>query len=435
MITTELVFHRVWDQAVSHSEGWVTQSGKSLEIIYPGTYSHGEGPDFRFARIWMNHRMILTDIEIELRAENWYHHRHHLNPEYQNVRLVVVMEDPVGKIQLEHSLSNDPIDILWWPAPQSLPPEEAFLSGLNCPLHQADRPLNETLTQLGWKRLESKFSRFRIRYQTNEVFDELFYQGIMEGLGYTRNRDAFLRLSSYLNLSIIRQLLASSPEDIRPFVLQAVFFKVSGWEEQVNRQAPAYMNHVRSCLAQSGLKLQFPVFDLHWKLSRLRPYSHPISRLVYLSFWLSWAMQKGLTEFFLAWYYQEGASLKLRLRQALIPPISPSQRLELDQCYFALPHDLIGRPRIDILIFNVLLPLLWIFFGQEKIDPHQKLVLKEIMGYPLLSDNFPQSLVRERWNLVNRPKIKLKHAIQQQGLIYIYQQFCLKGHCEKCRIR
>ncbi|MBP7459725.1 MAG: DUF2851 family protein [Candidatus Delongbacteria bacterium] len=431
---SELEFHRVWDQASFHSDGWVTCSGFPLEIIYPGTYSHGEGPDFRYARLWINHHLIVTDIEIELRAENWYHHRHHLNSAYQNVRLVVVMEQPVGPARLEHSLSNEPIEILWWPEPDSIPPETGFLSGVICPLNQSDHAPEETLIRLGWKRLEAKFSRFRIRYGNDKVFDELIYQGMMEGLGYTRNQDAFLRLSSYLNLDLICRVITAAPHEIRPFVLQAVLFRVSGWEDQINRQAPAYMNYLRDSLARAGLKMQLPVLDLHWKLARTRPFSHPVSRMVYISFWLSQVLPEGLTEFILSRFYQPEGGLRSRLCRALRPELSPTQRHMLSGCYYRLPDGLIGRPRIDILVFNVIMPLLWIFFSQEGMNRHRDQVVKEIEDYPLLSDNFPQSLVLERWNRLHHPGIRIRHAIQQQGLIYIYHQFCRQGHCEKCRI-
>lgn len=88
---TEALFHLVWAERLFRSELLRTTEGDPLRIERSGLLHQGDGPDFRNAAIKMESLHIEGDIELHLRCRDWTHHRHHLDPSYDNVILHVVL--------------------------------------------------------------------------------------------------------------------------------------------------------------------------------------------------------------------------------------------------------------------------------------------------------------------------------------------------------
>ncbi|HET7080225.1 MAG TPA: DUF2851 family protein, partial [Chloroflexia bacterium] len=69
---------------------WTT-AHEPVAIIYRGHWAGGAGPDFRGAIVaFGDNRPQRGDIELHLRAADWYAHGHHTDPAYNNVLLHVV---------------------------------------------------------------------------------------------------------------------------------------------------------------------------------------------------------------------------------------------------------------------------------------------------------------------------------------------------------
>ena len=68
-----------------------TTSGQSFEIVFQGRWSPDSGPDFRDAVIaFPTGRLSTGDLEIHVRASDWYRHGHQHDPAYDSVILHVV---------------------------------------------------------------------------------------------------------------------------------------------------------------------------------------------------------------------------------------------------------------------------------------------------------------------------------------------------------
>lgn len=78
--------HRLWPATLSLA----TVDGRPVRIIHPGRLNTDAGPDFFNARILIDGRLWAGDVEIHVKASDWYRHGHHTDPAYSSVILHVV---------------------------------------------------------------------------------------------------------------------------------------------------------------------------------------------------------------------------------------------------------------------------------------------------------------------------------------------------------
>jgi hypothetical protein len=69
-----------------------TTSGESLQIIRTGILNTNQGPDFTAAEIIIGAVKLIGNIEIHVKASDWYKHKHQDDPLYQPIILHVVWE-------------------------------------------------------------------------------------------------------------------------------------------------------------------------------------------------------------------------------------------------------------------------------------------------------------------------------------------------------
>src|ERR1700728_3157615 len=76
-----------------------TDDGRKVEIIQPGFWNHGGGPDFSRAAVRFSNddNVIVGSIEVHLRADDWHLHGHHADPAYDETILHIVWETKPGK--------------------------------------------------------------------------------------------------------------------------------------------------------------------------------------------------------------------------------------------------------------------------------------------------------------------------------------------------
>src|SRR5438876_8816971 len=85
----ERLLHCIWSEQFFRKT--LRLQGRPLNISSPGWWNLEAGPDFRSAEIFIGDQRCCGDVEIHLNSEDWYHHRHHLDPRYNNVILHVVL--------------------------------------------------------------------------------------------------------------------------------------------------------------------------------------------------------------------------------------------------------------------------------------------------------------------------------------------------------
>ena len=84
----------IWKLKLFNHSSLKLLDGRSLIIKDYGTFNAIEsGPDFLNATIKLEKLSWSGNIEIHLKASDWYRHKHHSDPAYNNVILHVVGEN------------------------------------------------------------------------------------------------------------------------------------------------------------------------------------------------------------------------------------------------------------------------------------------------------------------------------------------------------
>ena len=90
-LVNEHIVQCIWYDRLFNQEKLQTLDGRSLKIISPGWWNHGEGPDFKGAQIEFNGRHRTGDVEIHVSPSGWNQHGHNLDQRYDEVMLHVVL--------------------------------------------------------------------------------------------------------------------------------------------------------------------------------------------------------------------------------------------------------------------------------------------------------------------------------------------------------
>jgi hypothetical protein len=95
---TEMELQALWFEQL-YQPALTTDDGRTVEIIQPGFWNHGGGPDFSRAAVRFSNddNVIVGSIEVHLRADDWHLHGHHADPAYDETVLHIVWETKPGK--------------------------------------------------------------------------------------------------------------------------------------------------------------------------------------------------------------------------------------------------------------------------------------------------------------------------------------------------
>jgi len=89
----EEFLHYLWKHKILTINKLKTTSNKNLEILHPGVHNLNAGPDFFNSQIRIDGQFWAGNVEIHIKSSDWYSHRHHLDPNYENVILHVVWKE------------------------------------------------------------------------------------------------------------------------------------------------------------------------------------------------------------------------------------------------------------------------------------------------------------------------------------------------------
>ena len=447
-LITERHIQAIWMEQ-KYFKNLVASTGEAIEVISPGIWNTGPGPDFLKAHLIVNGSDLLGDIELHLSPEDWYHHNHHLNERYNAVVLHVflwesktlknvktLLGNPVLQIGLENHLTVPQSKIVQL-IDLDLYPYRKFVGSGKCAQALFSKLSNEKIADLLKIAADWRLTQKRHFLQAQQNDPQLFLStGIAMALGYKHNTEAFTTL--YLWLSNYRHL---GEEALLALSLGACGYFHSSCEEK-------WKESERYChLKALYMMLAFTVPDIpqvNLCLSQVRPLNHPIRRMVYLAKMLSDAtVSLLLIKMARKWrtQWQESGSLnkwnKLKENfQQLLPTYTDTYWnyhyiFEKEASPQFLP--LIGLNLKNEIIMNTCLPLL-----QEEV--HDRNNHAEIEAFQAFYDHFPASQTSKTKYLIHRffgdsPKGGiLDKAIHEQGAYQLHRDFCIhhEASCIGC---
>lgn len=455
---SESFLYHIWDGCHLRLNELRTLEGHTVEIIYRGKWNMDAGPDFIGALIRFDGELSKGDVEIHLREEDWFHHKHHLDKAYNHVILHAVLwrtEDAMPIVcqngdvlptlvlseYLDESLSRLQTKLANGSKhPKKDWPEVCLLSG------KSDSIIKQRIEDWGLERLEIKATRYaekRDRFQ----FNELLYHGICEALGYSKNHRAFLKLAVILGLDKIWPEIRDLDAGESLVLLQGIFFGASGFldipQDEFTSMSPTIKNIIQylSDLWQNfQKKVQItPMSRAEWKFFRLRPSNFPTVRLAALCMLLSRRRHTGFMDPVLISFRDfrnDCKELFMNLeRQFWVQSYGfwqehvqlkepPNRRLSES-------IHLIAKEKAREIVINAVLPIV-LAYAEEAGDQELTSLVKQLyLSAPRMQSNRITRKMHKQLGLVN-PSNGLANGCEQQGLIHMAKSLCPNWHCHEC---
>lgn len=367
-------------------------NGNSYQLIYAGRSGGSPGPDIRDAILNFpgNHTVtdhagrksevkhIVGDVEIHIRATDWFAHQHHTDVRYNNVVLHIVLicdhnrptQRQDGTVIPTCSLNDVTISArirqhAHWPCHDVM-----------AQLHEVE--LAHLLVLAGTLRLEMKtqvFIKLLSDAQPSDIFsayDVCLIPALAEALGFGRDR-AFFRAAGLHLIGAVTTIpdplgRAPQPSPLDSNRLHILSVLVEQWRTtgawETFRQVLLPASPTSACLACHKSDASVPTRQLNG-LQQLRNIFH------------------GL-----------------------------------------------GTARADILICNIVLPFAAAVAQQDNCPALGESARDLYSTYPGLSSNQITRAMCKQLLLKSEPK----GACKQQGLHYIYSQTCREKRCHECLI-
>jgi hypothetical protein len=417
---------------------FVSTTGDKIDIAQFGVWNREAGPDFRDAAVSINGAEPTRGcIEIDVLDRNWETHGHATNPAFEETVLHVFVEKSDREF-FARTESNRNIPQVWIDL-TALP--EAFSA--NVPLARPGR-CQAPLRDLPEERVRSVLdaaARFRLQQKANRIRnkidshgrDEVLFQELAGALGYKENKLPFTLIAQRLPLKFLRE----KPQDI-----ESLLFGVAGFLQAVDLDA--YKKSTREYVRQLWDRwwphrdaLQRLILPAKvWRVSNTRPVNHPQRRLAALAMLArEWLGLRRMLDRAIA----DGTPVN-RTDSSRGQPASTARSFfrSLEHPFWNFHYTLtaaastramalIGESRIADILANILFPLWWLSQDVEVWPKYAELPAQ-------LSNRRLETAATRLFGNEPRRKQFLQTVAHQQGLLQIYEDFCMQDNsdCAQC---
>jgi hypothetical protein len=414
---TELELQAHWF-AGDFGREFTSTAGEKVSVVQFGVWNREAGPDFAEAAVALNDGEPKRGcIEFDPDARDWERHGHATNPAYESVVLHVFTrvggEEFFTRTAQHRRVPQVLLDLtrLADEVPSALP--EAKLGRCGGPLRELpEEKAREVLLGAAQYRLRRKAAALA-RLSESHGADEALFQALAATLGYKSNKLPFTLLAQRLPWKLLRKADADAllfgvsgflPNDLTAFDTPTRSYLRGLWERWWPRRAEF-----------ERLKIAPEL----WKMSGQRPMNHPQRRLAALAQIVRhWPKIRALRdqcepgaihEFFARltddyWDFHYTVTSKKAVRRMA----------------------LVGESRVTEMLANVFFPFAiahdetrWIGFKNLRAPLTNQRV--EVAALRLFGEG-------------PRQREFLKFAALQQGLLQVYEDFCLRdaSDCARC---
>lgn len=476
----EKVIRCIWNDQLIKTDELKTTDGEKIDILFPGYWNFGSGPDFTRIVIKVNGKTYEGDAEIHVYSKDWKAHKHSENPEYDNVVLHVFMWKSAVKnrarkpkvaanparlpgahifeLELKTYLEKGILELTDTLDFDHYPIINKFNYGLcHEPLARLPKAkLIHLLNLAGDARILVKMERFHDRVIING-YEQTFYEGLAEALGYPSNKKQFQTLAERLPLETLKKLLpATIKKKDRALHIQAMLLGVSGL---IDFKTPApeglptadrkYFKRIETLWRTYKPRIAGPLMlGESWNFGQIRPANYPYRRIAGLSHLLVRHWPNGVFSDFMEYFNSicsatgekdDAAKTLQRAYQFL--------RAEAAGDYWSthytpggkeLPsaQQLIGADRAREITINIMIPLGLIYARASKSKPMEKALKTLYQSGKGPPDN---KMIRFMKHYILGDKTEmikmLKTDKQHQGLMQVYQDYCTQNenNCLRCQ--
>lgn len=393
--------------------------GREIRLINPGTLNSDAGPDFFNSRIAIDDTQWTGNVEIHVKASDWYRHGHDKDTAYDSVILHVVAVDdarirrPDGT-EIPQLVISAPPEIMEaygsLAEPGSSKPCTAIISDLS-PLYRA-----EWMSRMGTERIQDKADRIlAILDSLGGDWEQTCFAALARALGFGLNGDPLEILAKNLPLKI----LAHHADNI--LHIEALLFGQAGMLDSSKRILDEYYQILcrEYLFLARKYSLRQPGIASAWKYARTRPANFPHRRIALLAGIIS--AGSGIMSRIL-----EAGSDMDALQKIFSARLSDywSSHFSFDTESEWSPVALTGSS-LESIYINTVVPLNYAY-GQKSGDWQRMDVATEILE----SIHAERNSITRIWDING---IKPANSFESQALIHLHKNYCLENKCTQCR--
>lgn len=426
----------VWYNDALRPAKLVTSDGEPVEVKSCGRWNLEAGPDFLDAVliVGQERRKLRGDVEIHVKPSAWKDHGHAADPRYARVIAhVTYFPSPAAQglpegavsISLQDALRSNPrfsfsdIDISAYPhavLPKTPRPCQAVWG------NDVAKGI-AILRSAGMHRLDTKRQRMlALMNETGSPFQAL-YEAIMAALGYKRNASVFRALARVFPVE-------KWSSDV--FENYAVLLGLSGLLPNITDIKDAQTAELGRRLWDAWWQhadkpsLDFPV---EWRFDAVRPLNHPVRRLAAAAALFTdcrrFADALNTVDIRIAGYAR--AYCKILTKAASFPEIESLYSFTGGR--LAKPSVLIGPACAAVITTNAIVPYVAAVTGLPSSEIFTS-VKPEMTSAPM------RAMANRLFGRDHNPAaLYEKDGILQQGLLQIFNDFCLNARsgCADCK--
>lgn len=454
----ESYLYHIWDGGHLRRDQLKTTQRQRIEVLFPGRWNMDSGPDFKGAILKLNGELKKGDIEIHVKSLDWYLHQHQKDEKYNDVILHAVLSHDIKskpcQTQSGHIIPTLVLGDFFDESVSRLHVKKEFHDGQlkkkwpdvcllrSKPAHQ----IESVLEHWGLERLFLKKERFKEEKEYFQ-FNDLMYQGICEALGFSKNREPFLKLAFLLPINVVWKEIFNVKNDEALLKLQSLFFGTAGLLLEAEQNIMSTSLEVSQFIQR--LKFYWYPFKekyqqnqmkfVEWQFFRLRPMNFPSVRIAGLCKFLLSKRQTGFVDPVLATFRDLSHKPEKIFSELQNQFIAENFGIWKKHYQFSDPHSakkdyrLIGSSKAREIVINVVLPVIFAYAEETEDYKLQDLVKIVYLNSPRLESNQVIRRMSQQLNLEKSEKKQTQaSACQQQGLLHMAKVFCPKWHCHQC---
>ncbi|MCH5229144.1 MAG: DUF2851 family protein [Muribaculaceae bacterium] len=413
----EELYHYLWKTGI-HGSDFKDVDGSEIEVIDPGIHNLDSGPDFFNSKLKINGVEWIGNVEIHIKASDWYKHGHDKDPAYDNVILHVVAVSDRRVARCDGT--NIPQLIFTMPDKfyRTLSTLSEDIENVKCASMLSTVPeLNKTdwLESLSIERMQQKALRVKNNLEAgNGDWEQTCFITLARGFGFGLNGDPFELLAKSIPLRILHH------HSDNPFQLEAILFGNSGMLDATSHLFDDYFQGL--CREYYFLARKYNLKPLRqglWKYSRTRPQNFPHRRIAFLA-------NSALGGFSLFSKMLESA--KDAETMINLFDFKAEGYWENHYSFGSDPVNVafeLSRASKILLCINVGVPLLYSYastIGNLELAERALSIMEELPA--------EKNSIISQWNVLG---LEAKNASGSQALIHLRKEFCEKNKCMFCR--
>lgn len=414
----EDLIHYLWKTKRFSYGALKTTDDISIGIINWGSHNHHSGPDFSNGRVKIGKTTWAGNIEMHISSSDWDRHRHTGNPAYDNVILHVVWEH--DKEIMDQNGKPIPTLVISQYVDQDLMKRYAELmqNELRIPCEKLISTIDLSRMNL-WlhnvliERLETKTEYLTdLLKHTENDWNQVFFIALAKYMGLKINAEPFEQLARSFNINILWKIGNNLTQ------IEALLFGQAGMLLSIDGDEYYQQLKIEYKHLSNKYELQH-IETVGWKFARMRPANFPTVRIAQLAS--------------LMCHHRSIFSKILEAKNVKeiyeILRVSPSEywsdhyRLNKDSIHKEKP---IGDNLIQIIVINVVAPLLFLFGKQVGNESYQEKSIEH------LEATKPEiNKITKLWKELG---VKAESAYFSQGLIQLKTQYCDQKKCMSCSV-